>query len=49
MVQDLSLALNTDNIEACFIFPDISFHKLGPELGRYIVGTKMCSMNVSIS
>ena len=32
MVQDLFLALKANNIEACFILPDISFHKLGPQL-----------------
>ena len=37
MVQDLILALNADNVEACFILSGISFHSLGPKL--YI----MCS------
>ena len=32
MVQDLLLALKANNIEAYFILPDISFHKLGPQL-----------------
>ena len=32
MVQDLSLALKADNIQACFISSDMSFHMLGPEL-----------------
>ena len=32
MVQDLILALKSDNVEACFILSGISFHKLGPKL-----------------
>ena len=42
MVQDLSLALKADNIEACFILSDISFHKLGHELD--IVSVPKCAV-----
>ena len=42
MVQDLSLALKVDNIEECFIWSDISFHKLGPELD--IVSVLKCAV-----
>ena len=42
MVQDLSLALKVDNIKACFILSDISFHKLGPELD--IVSVPKCTV-----
>ena len=37
------LALKADNIEACFILSDISFHKLVPELDIASV-TEMSSM-----
>ena len=42
MVQDLSLVLKTDNIEACFILSGISFDKLGPELD--IVSVLKCAV-----
>ena len=32
MVQDLILALKTDNVGACFILSGISFHSLGSKL-----------------
>ena len=32
IVQDLILALELDNVEACFILSGISFHSLGPKL-----------------
>ena len=42
MVQDLSLTFKADNIEACFILSDISFHKLGHELD--IVSVPKCAV-----
>ena len=42
MAQDLSLALKADNMEACFILSDISFHKLGPELA--LVSVPKCAV-----
>ena len=42
MVQDLSLALKADNIQACFISSDLSFHMLGPELD--IVAVRKCAV-----
>ena len=37
MVQDLSMALKTDNTEACFILSYISLQKLDPELNIVLV------------
>ena len=42
MVQDLILALKSDNVEACFILSGISFHKLGPKLD--IVSVPKCAV-----
>ena len=44
MVQDLFLALKADNVEACFILSDISFHNLGPE--RDIVPVPKCAVQM---
>ena len=42
MVQDVSLALKADNIEACFILSGFSFNKLRPELD--IVSVPKCAV-----